>query len=214
MSAPILCIQRPGAIERAVATLRAGELVVIPTETVYGIAVLPDSLPLLFERVYGLREAKPWSALPLLLDSAARLPQLARPNRVAEQLARHFWPGAVTLILPAAPHCPISFTPPRVALRVPHFPALFPLLQAMGGVLIVGRAARSGHTSSITAQEAAEQLGDDVALILDGGPSSQGIVSTVVNCITVPPRIVQRGAVPENKLWAVLNPGSQKTRTT
>lgn len=214
MSAPILCIQHPGAIEQAVAILRAGELVVIPTETIYGIAVLPDSLQLLFERVYNLREANPWPALPLLLDSAAHLPQLARPNHVAEQLARHFWPGAVTLILPAAPHCPISFTLPRVALRVPHFPPLCPLLQAMGGFLIVGRAARSGHTSSITAQEAAEQLGDDVALILDGGTSSLGITSTIVDCISSPPRIVQRGAIPESKLRAVLTPGSQKTRAT
>ncbi len=204
MRAPILPLQHPEALARATQTLRNGELVVVPTDTVYGVAAIPTALGVLLARIYGSREAEPWPAPPLLLSSASILPRLARVSRVAERLARHFWPGALTLILPPGPDSPFPLKTARIAARKPNFPALYPLLEAMGGFLIVGRAAPSGYPSSITAQEAFDFLGDEVALILDGGRSPVGITSTVVDCIKDPPCLAQRGAIPEDKILALL----------
>lgn len=180
-------------------------MVVIPTDTVYGLAVAPEFHEVLLDSLYGPQERKTWPALPLLLDAEQSLEQLARVNHVAERLARHFWPGALTLLLPAAPEFPLLTRNPRVAVRVPNTPPLWPLLRLMGGYLVVGRAAPSGYPSAITAQEAADQLGEDVALILDGGAATFGITSTIVDCIAQPPRVVQRGAVSEEKVHAWLD---------
>ncbi len=207
MTARVLSIRQPEAVTEAVAALRAGMPVVIPTDTVYGVAVLPQGVPALLERVYGAREADPWPALPLLIAFPALMDRLARPTRDALRLAQHFWPGGVTLVLPVAPDFPLPLDYTRVGLRVPDFPPLFPLLRAVGEYLIVGRAARTGYPSSITAQEAAQQLGDEIPLILDGGPSTLGLTSTVVDCIEFPPRIVQHGAIPDEQILTFLEEG-------
>lgn len=212
MSAPCLSIQQPGAIAQAVADLQAGKLVVVPTDTVYGVAVIPEALDVMIRTLYGPRETAPWPALPLLLDSGQVAARLARLVPVAERLMRAFWPGVVTLILPAAPDFPFPLQAPRVALRVPNSEPLRGLLRAMGGYLIVGRAARSGYPSCITAAEAVEQLGGIVALVLDGGPSPYGVISTVVDCIATPPAVVQRGAIPEERILTVLASAAQEPR--
>jgi tRNA threonylcarbamoyl adenosine modification protein (Sua5/YciO/YrdC/YwlC family) len=204
MTAPILPIQQPSSIDRAVEALRAGEIIVIPTDTVYGLAVAPKAQGTLRKRLYRDRNRETWPALPVLLDVDEPIQRLARSNRSAERLAQYFWPGALTLLLAAAAETPLPSEITQVALRVPNFPPLWPLLRAMGGFLIVGRAARSGYPSAITAQEAADQLGDEVALILDGGAATFGLMSTIVSCIESPPRIVQRGAIPEDKVCSVV----------
>lgn len=211
MSVPSLPIQQPGALQQAAAALRAGKLVVVPTDTVYGVAVLPEALETMLTTLYGTRQTEPWPALPLLIDSVPQATRLARLTPAAERLMRAFWPGVVTLILPAAADFPFPLQAPRVALRVPQSKPLRSLLQEMGGYLIVGRAARSGYPSCITAAEAAEQLGDIVALILDGGKTPYGVISTVVDCITTPPAVVQRGAIPEERILAVLNTVAQES---
>jgi tRNA threonylcarbamoyl adenosine modification protein (Sua5/YciO/YrdC/YwlC family) len=204
MTAPILPIQQPSSIDRAVEALRAGEIIVIPTDTVYGLAVAPKAQGTLRKRLYRDRNRETWPALPVLLDVDEPIQRLSRSNRSAERLAQYFWPGALTLLLAAAAETPLPSEITQVALRVPNFPPLWPLLRAMGGFLIVGRAARSGYPSAITAQEAADQLGDEVALILDGGAATFGLMSTIVSCIESPPRIVQRGAIPEDKVCSVV----------
>lgn len=212
MSVPCIPIHQSGAIEQAVDDLQAGRLVVVPTDTVYGVAVIPDALDLMVQTLYGPRKTAPWPALPLLLGSPIDAARLARLTPVAERLIRAFWPGVVTLILPASPDFPFPLQAPRVALRVPNADPLRWLLNAMGGYLIVGRAARSGFPSAITAAEAIEQLGDIVSLVLDGGPSSYGVISTVVDCIATPPTVVQRGAVAEERITATLAAVVQESR--
>ena len=211
MSAPCLPIQQPGAIAQAVTELRAGRLVVVPTDTVYGVAVIPEALDTMVRTLYRPRQTAPWLALPLLLDSAAEAARLARLTPSAERLMRAFWPGVVTVILPAASDFPFPLQSPRIALRVPGSEPLRRLLRAMGGYLIVGRAARSGFPSCITAAEAVEQLGELVSLILDGGPSPYGVISTVVDCVATPPAVVQRGAIPEERILAALSSTAQES---
>ncbi len=205
MSAPIHPIGQPESVQRAAEALRHGALIVIPTDTVYGLAAMPQAHNTLLALLYGPQDRDAWPALPLLLDPHQPLSQLARTNRATERLVERFWPGAVTLLLPASAEFPVAIRNPQVAVRVPNFPPLWPLLRAVGGYLIVGRAARSGYPSAITAQEAADQLGEDVAVILDGGTPTFGITSTIVNCIEHPPRVVQRGAIAKEKIHAALN---------
>ncbi|MBN1921287.1 MAG: L-threonylcarbamoyladenylate synthase [Anaerolineae bacterium] len=212
MSVPCLSIQQPEAIAQALADLRDGKMVIVPTDTVYGVAVIPDALDAMIRTLYEGRHTAPWPALPLLLDSAMNAGHLARLTPVAERLMRTFWPGVVTLILPAAPDFPFPLSAPRIALRVPNSAPLRGLLQAMGGYLIVGRAARSGYPSCITAAEAVEQLGDIVSLVLDGGPAPYGVISTVVDCIVTPPAVVQRGAIPEERILAAIASAAPEPR--
>lgn len=212
MTAPILPLAQAESLRRAVALLRQGALVVVPTDTVYGIAALPLAHDALLEYLYGSPSYKSWPATPLLLEPQQRLNTLVRTNRAALRLTEQFWPGALTLLLPAAPDFPFGIKNPQIAVRVPNFPALWPLLHAAGGYLIVGRAARSGYPSAITAQEAADQLGEDVALILDGGVATFGLTSTVVDCIEQPPCVVQRGALGKDEIHAGLNLFEERNR--
>lgn len=203
MSAPIVPIRHPEAVERAVAALQAGELVVIPTDTIYGIAAAPWNADAI-TRLYSAREREPEPALPLLMATAGLLTTLGHTTAEACRLARRFWPGPLALILPPGAGLPLETKPARVVLRVPDLPALQPLLNALGGFLVVSSATRSGYPSSITAEEAAEQLGEAVALILDGGRCRLGIPSTGVDCTQSPPTISRHGAIPDEKILAAL----------
>lgn len=213
MSAPILSIAQSESLERAVDSLQSGSLIVVPTETVYGIAALPQAHETLLAYLYGAQNRECWPATPLLLAPQQSLDSLVRMNRVAARLMDQFWPGALTLLLPAAPDFPFTVRNPQIAVRVPNFPALWPLLRALDGYLIVGRAARSGYPSAITAQEAADQLGEDVELVLDGGAATFGITSTIVDCIEQPPRVAQRGAISKERIYAALNLSDEHNET-
>ena len=199
MSAPVLSVRSGEAVERAVRHLQAGELVIIPTDTIYGIAAYPalHSIELL-ARVRDRRTPEP--ALPFLLARTQHLSRLTHPSPVVRRLAHRFWPGSLTLIVQPLPTLASALRPIPVAVRVPNYPDLIPLLEMAGGYLVVSGAIRSGHSPAITAQEAAGFFGEDVALILDGGRSPYGVPSTIVDCTAIPPAIVRRGAIHDEDL--------------
>ncbi len=204
MSATILPLRNPQAIARAVELLKAGQLVIVPTDTIYGIAVLPDK-PETIARLYAVRGRVPEPASPFLLANASYMSLLARPNRMAWHLVHHFWPGTLTLILPPNPdYLPSGCRTLPVALRVPNFTPLWPLLEQVGGFLFVSGAICCGNPPAITAQEAAALFAQDVALILDGGRVPIGVPSTILDCSCAPPLLRRRGSVPEAKIWEVL----------
>jgi len=200
----ILSIRSAEAITQAVDLIRAGELVIIPTDTIYGIATLPENQEAI-THLYEVRNRSPEPAMPFLIAGRKVMPKLARINRAALRLARRFWPGALTLVLPPCAEIATIFKTHPIALRVPNYPDLVPLLEAVGGYLFTSGAICSGYPPAITAQEAADLFGDQVALILDGGPSPFGIPSTIVDCISQPPTILRRGVIPEEKIWDALN---------
>lgn len=202
MSAEILPLHSATALARAVALLRSGAPIVLPTETVYGIAVILE--PRAVARLYEAKERAPESALPLLVARVELLSWLARPNRAAQRLAGRYWPGPLTLILPPGANFPAELSVQRVALRHPNIPAIWPLLEECGGFLVVSWAGRSGFPPAISAQESFEQLGEQVALILDGGSSPLGIPSTIVDCSSDPPTVERRGNIPEAKILEAL----------
>ncbi len=200
MNAPILSVRSPTAIARAVELLQAGQIIIIPTDTIYGIAVLPDHTEAI-AHLYEIRNREPEPASPFLMAGAQYMDVLARPTRTAQRLARSFWPGLLTLILPPNPGLSPALRTLPVALRAPNFPLLLPLFEAVGGFLFATGAACRGEGPAITAREAAALFGDDVGLILDGGRAPFGIPSTIVDCIPDPPTIQRRGVIPEEKIW-------------
>lgn len=204
MTVSIASIRNPEAIKRAITLLKDGHLVVIPTDTIYGIAVCPENKAAI-ARLYEVRDRQPEPASPFLLASADYLDVLSRPNRIARQLAKHFWPGLLTLILrPSFDLSPALRTSP-VALRVPNFPLLTPLLRAVNGYLFTSGAICCGASPAISAGEVANLFGNAVALILDGGRAPYGVPSTIVDCTSDPPTILRRGAIPAEKIWDVLD---------
>jgi L-threonylcarbamoyladenylate synthase len=204
MTPPIRPIQDPDAVRRAAELIQAGELVIIPTDTIYGIATTSDEEAAI-RRLYVARDRELEPASPFLMRDLETMKALARTNPHAERLARRFWPGALTLLLPPAGELPQSLRRHPVALRVPQFPSLVPLLDAVGGYLFASGAIRAGHPPAITAREAGLLFEERIALILDGGLALYGVPSTIVDCVQDPPVIVRRGPISEEKVWDALN---------
>ena len=196
MGAPIVSIRTTGTLERAISCLQSGKLLVVPTDTIYGIAALPGQANII-DHLYAARGRAQEPALPFLLASAEEMAGLARTNAHALRLAQRFWPGPLTLILPPAADLPAEYRTYPIALRVPNCVPLIDLLKMMGGKLLITGAIRSGCPPAITAQEA-------VDLILDGGPSPYGIPSTIVDCVADPPVIVRKGAISDEKIRQAL----------
>ena len=185
------------AIDRAAEILRGGGLVAFPTETVYGLGARAlDAAALL--RVFAVK-GRPVThpLIAHLLDVDAARPLAAAWPDAAEHLARAFWPGPLTLVVPRARHVPseLSGGGDSVALRAPSHPVARALLRALGEPIAAPSANRYQSISPTTALHVAESLGDAVDLILDGGPCTAGIESTVVDVRAREPIILRLGAL-------------------
>ena len=190
----------------AIQLLRAGRIVAVPTDTVYGIAAdlaLPDAI----ERLFAAKGRPPERAVALLLADAAQASVLGVVGPAAHLLAERFWPGGLTLVLPARPSAELppilAAGSPTVGVRVPDHPAPR-ALAAVLGPLPTTSANRSGEADARDAAEIADRLGDAIALILDGGPVRGGPASTVVDCSGPLPVVRRAGAIPADEIAAVL----------
>ncbi|QAY63277.1 threonylcarbamoyl-AMP synthase [Xylanimonas allomyrinae] len=192
------------AIDEAVNTVRRGGLVAIPTDTVYGVgaeAFDPDA-------VAAIGAAKGRDArtpVPVLVPDVRTLDGLAADVPAeARALVAEFWPGPLTLVLAAQPSLRWDLGDARgtVALRMPDHPAALALLRRTGPLAVTG-AQRSGEDAPLDAASAREQLGDAVALYLDGGAVPGG-VSTVVDATVTPLRLVRAGRVGLDRLREVV----------
>jgi len=199
MSAGRILSLRPGqeaaAIRTAAALLRGGRLVVVPTDTVYGVAADPRA-PGAEQRLAAAKARDPAKPVALLapdLDSVRA--GGARLTAADERLAAAFWPGPLTLVLPT-PGGPEGF-------RVPDHRIMLALLREVGGLLRVSSANLSGEPPALTAAEAARALGAAVAVVLDAGPAPGGAPSTVVKTEEGAVRILRAGAIPAARIEAV-----------
>ncbi len=184
--------------------IEAGKLIIIPTDTIYGIATTATEQDAI-RRLYQARDRDVEPASPFLMSAVEMMGELGRTNLYADRLARHLWPGPLTLLLPPSAALSQSLRRHPVALRVPQFPLLIPLLDAVGGYLFTSGAIRAGAPPAITAREANLLFDEQIALILDGGLAVYGVPSTIVDCIQDPPVIVRRGPISEEKIWDALN---------
>ncbi len=184
------------AAERAKEAIDAGQCVVLPTDTVYGIAVdafSADAVQRLLDAKGRGRDMPP----PVLIGDAAVLPALAATvPPEAHKLVEAFWPGALTLILDAQPSLRMDLGDAEgtIAVRVPADGRTRAVLTRTGP-LAVSSANRSGRPPARNVDEAIAQLGDAVAVYLDGGPSGAGAPSTIVDFTGDEPTIVRAGAV-------------------
>lgn len=184
-------------VAAAAALLRAGELVAFPTDTVYGVgAVVWDAAAV--ARLYTAKLRALDKAIPVLLADAADLALVARmAPPAAIRLAERFWPGPLTLIVPALSSIPAEVTAggDTVAVRVPDHPLTRALIRAAGAPLATTSANLSGQPSPITAAEVVAQLGDRIAVILDGGRCPGGVPSTLVDVTGEHPVVLRPGPI-------------------
>lgn len=196
---------RDGALQAAADAVRAGRLIVLPTDTVYGIgadAFTPEAVQDLLSAKGRGRDVPP----PVLVGDPAVLHALAvEVPDYAEDLTDAFWPGALTLILRAQPSLSwdLGETGGTVALRMPDDETALSLLRRTGP-LAVSSANRHGRPASLTVMDAASQLGDTVDVYLDGGPARIGTSSTIIDATVEPPEIVREGALTRGQIIAAV----------
>jgi len=200
----ILPAGEPDSIAAAVQVLRTGGLVAFPTDTVYGLGALVQD-PQAIEQLYRVKGREAEKAIPVLLSDPGELSQVAlEAGALALRLARRFWPGALTLVVPKHPALPEILSPyPTVGVRMPDHPEALALLRA-AGPLAATSANRSGAKSPRTAQAVLDQLGGRIALILDGGRTPGGQPSSVVDCTGSEPQILRLGPVTRDQILEVL----------
>lgn len=194
------------SIAQAAELLRQGELVALPTETVYGLGA-DASNPQAVAKIFAAKGRPADHPLIVHIASASQLSDWAENiPETALQLAAAFWPGPLTMVLNKKAAVPLAVTGGQdtVALRVPANPVALALLRAFGGGIAAPSANRFGRISPTRAEHVAEELGDSVACILDGGPCSVGVESTIIDLSTDKPAILRPGRITRSQLKAVL----------
>ena len=193
-------------IEQAARLLRAGGLVAFPTETVYGLGA--DALtPAAVARIFEAKDRPRFDPLIVHLADAAQLDALASTVPPAGRvLIERFWPGPLTLVLSKTAAVPDLVTSglPTVAVRCPQHPVALDLLRRAGLPVAAPSANRFGRISPTTAAHVAEQLGERIDYILDGGPCRVGIESTVLDITQSPPLLLRPGGLPLEDIEAVI----------
>jgi L-threonylcarbamoyladenylate synthase len=198
VSLPRILPDGEAARAEAVDLLRAGLIVAVPTDTVYGIAAdlaLPDAI----ERLFAAKRRPPEKAVAVLLADMAQAETLGEMTPHARVLGERFWPGGLTLVLPVRPDAVLprvlAAGAPTIGVRVPDHDAPRAIARTLGP-LPTTSANVSGELDARDAQEIAARLGDAIALVIDGGPIHGGPASTVVDCTWDLPVILRAGAIP------------------
>ena len=198
------------AVTRAGRALRNGEVVVIPTDTVYGLAAALDR-PGAIDRLYAIKGRPAEKAIPVLIADIASVRRLtSHLSSTAAHLAQSFWPGALTLVLPAMPGLPPGVTTvtrdriETVAVRVPDNALARSIIAAAGGALAVTSANRSGAAPALEARDATGLEPSQSLLIVDGGRASGGVPSTIVDATSESLEILREGAVPAAAIAAAI----------
>jgi L-threonylcarbamoyladenylate synthase len=196
----------PGVLAEAAARLCAGGLVAFPTETVYGLganALDPEAVA----AIYVAKGRPAWNPVIAHVASIAGARALAADwPETAERLARRFWPGPLTLVVPRHPDVPpiLSAGGPAIGVRWPDHAVATALITAAGVPIAAPSANRFTELSPTTATHVRQSLGDRVGLVLDGGPCTIGIESTVVDLTSPVPRVLRPGAISASAIGAEL----------
>jgi L-threonylcarbamoyladenylate synthase len=192
-------LNRAGIVHAAI---MRGEVIAYPTETFYGLGADPRNAAAI-ERIYAIKGRRAGEALPLIAQELDVLVELGAPlPPIARKLAETFWPGSLTLVLPIAPgRFPDALTAggSTIAVRVPDHPVARALAAIAGGLITSTSANRSGQPPASTADDVHAALGDDIAVLVDGGTTPGGgpggAPSTIVDVTSETPRLVRAGVV-------------------
>jgi L-threonylcarbamoyladenylate synthase len=200
MKTYLLPTSSQSALPSAIKILKNGGLVALPTDTVYGLAALVTNSAAI-ERLYLVKERSPQKAIAVLVGSMDQIDQVVGLfSDDARRLARRFWPGALTLIVPQHSGLPANLSPvPTIGVRMPDHPFALELLR-QAGPLATTSANLSGGPNPQDAAEVLAQLDGRIELVLDGGPVRGGIPSTVVDCTGSKFAILREGAISLNQI--------------
>lgn len=186
---------------RAAEVIRAGGLVVYPTDTVYGLGA-DSRQSAAMQRIFKAKGRPDEKAIVWLVTSLAEVQSVVEVTPEAEALTARFWPGPLTLVLWRA-H-PSTDALPTLAVRAPAHPAALAIIGSVGGPVATTSANRSGGPASRSPEEAAAALGDQIDLIVDAGPSPLGHESTILDLTSSPPRVLRAGPITAAALAEVL----------
>lgn len=193
------------AVERVVQLLRAGEPVALPTETVYGLAA--NALdPAAVQRIFEVKGRPPSNPIIVHVASCAMARECVENwPELATRLAKSFWPGPLTMVLPRSDLIPDAVTAggPTVGVRWPSHPFMQAVIRECGFPLAAPSANTSNRLSPTQASHVLRDIGDKLRLIVDGGQAQVGIESTVIDLSTSPPQLLRPGIVHEQALISV-----------
>jgi L-threonylcarbamoyladenylate synthase len=191
----------PEGVEQAVELLSAGQLVALPTETVYGLGAAALN-PLACARIFEVKERPLTDPLIVHLPDRQWFERLARPNALAIALAEAFWPGPLTLVVPRTEWVPDLVTAGQatVALRMSAHPVFGQISRLYAKPIAAPSANRFGRISPTTASHVLSELGGRIPLIIDGGPSVHGIESTIVRVREQGVEILRHGPITKERL--------------
>ncbi|PLX36319.1 MAG: threonylcarbamoyl-AMP synthase [Hyphomicrobiales bacterium] len=191
----------------AIEHLRAGRLVAIPTETVYGLAADATNGAAV-AAIYAAKERPRFNPLICHVDSLATAETHGHFSDAARALANTFWPGPLTMVLPRRATSPVADLATAgldtIALRVPASPIVHALSRALGAPLAAPSANRSGRISATSAEAAVAELGERIAMVIDAGPCPVGVESTIVAVNDEMPRLLRPGGIARAEIEAVL----------
>ena len=198
----------PELIEQVVASLNRGNVVALPTGTFYGLAVDPVNLRAV-ERIYDIKSRARHKPLSLLIAEVAQANELARQlDSAFDRLAERFWPGPLTIIVKAGTRLPLRVTANtgNVALRVPESPIARAVVAGLGVPITATSANLRGMPECTCAEFVREQLGDQIPLIVDGGPTARAVPTTIVDLSGGGNSwmILREGAIPTHEIALTL----------
>ena len=188
-------------IERGIEVLKNGGVIAFPTDTVYGLGA--DAFnAVAVDRIYDIKGRRRDRQFPLLIADTESLAVLAGEiPEMARFLAGRFWPGGLTMVLPAAASLPAHLgTGPGIAVRIPDHPVCLALIRGLGKAVIGTSANLSGQRPALTAAEIRQHLADKIDCIIDGGRCSGGKESTVVDVTGKAPVILREGIIPATEI--------------
>ena len=206
-----MAIRKPAseadAIGAAARILAGGGLVAFPTETVYGLGADATNAAAV-AKLYAAKGRPAFNPLIAHVADATAARRLAVFDAAADALARAFWPGPLTLVLPKTATCPVADLATAgldtVAVRVPAHGIAHALITTFGGPVVAPSANRSGHVSPTTADHVMADLADRIDLVLDGGPTRVGVESTIVACLADTVTLLRPGGLPRAEIERVL----------
>lgn len=190
-----------GAVAEMAAYLKQGQLVIFPTDTVYGIGA--DAFnEVAIARLYEAKQRPSEKAIPILLADMSDIWRVTQTlPAIAETYIQQFWPGPLTLIVPKHPDLPPNISHNEgVAVRIPACEVARSVIRAAGGAVATSSANRSGQPPAQTAAQAMSQLKEWVAAVLDDGPSPHSIASTILDCMGATPKLVRQGPIQPEQL--------------
>jgi L-threonylcarbamoyladenylate synthase len=209
MSGPPILDPTPAAIAKAARLLTEGKLVAFPTETVYGLGADARNDEAV-AAIFAAKGRPQFNPLIVHVEALAEAERYGVFDQRARALAARFWPGALTLVVPRARDCAVSWLATAgletIALRVPANAIARQLIAAFAGPVAAPSANRSGRVSATTAPHVAESLGVAVDLILDGGPTTHGLESTIVGLADATATLLRPGAIARADIEAVVGP--------